>query len=249
MDVLILGSASASGSRERDNTYLLLQHDEGSWMIDVGGNPLGKLKQAEIPLHSIKGVILTHFHIDHIFGLPSLLWGMWLGKRKEPLIICCPQDHQDQLGDILRAYRTDEWPIGFEIKVQPFDCAEPGTLFVQGEMTVSVFTSLHAGSTSGIRVACGDKVLIYSADTAPSEWIRSQPRIDVLIHEATQARGDMSIHTSLEGILTFYPVDRIPQVIAIHLTDDEPYEEVLAQYKKTGTPGVLLAHDMMRVSL
>lgn len=82
MDVLILGSASASGSRERDNTYLLLQHEEGNWMIDVGGNPLGKLKQAEIPLQSIQGVILTHFHIDHIFGLPSLLWGMWLGKRK-----------------------------------------------------------------------------------------------------------------------------------------------------------------------
>ncbi|MVP01919.1 MBL fold metallo-hydrolase [Paenibacillus lutrae] len=249
MNVLIMGSASATGSRERDNTYLLLQHELGDWLIDTGGNPLGKLKQASIPLDRIQGVILTHFHIDHIYGLPSLLWGMWLGQRKKPLIICCPHDHRDQLQAILDAYGTEKWPVGFEIQVRPYDCAEETLLLRQGDLSVTSFTSLHSGSTAGMKIRQQDKILIYSCDTAPNPWIRDQEQVDVLIHEATEARGTMSIHTSLENIFQYYPLERIGQVIAIHLTDDEPYEEVIEQYKESGTFNVTLAQDMMRVDL
>ncbi|WP_245581011.1 MBL fold metallo-hydrolase [Paenibacillus ginsengihumi] len=245
MKVTLLGTSSAAGSRERDNTYLLLEHDQDAWMIDVGGNPLGKLKQAGMPLDRIRGVILTHFHIDHIFGLPSLLWGMWLGGRQEALTVYCDAGHAAQLQQILASYRTSEWPIGFAIDIRTFDWTKPSTLFAQGELSVSVFPSLHVGATVGVRAAVSERVLVYSADTRPNEWIAAQQRIDVLVHEATAARGAISVHTSLEQLVRFYPLERIGRVVAVHLTDDEPYGDVLAECEARVRERIALGADLM----
>jgi ribonuclease Z len=249
MNVIFMGTSSAAGSVERDNTYLLLQNGENCWMIDVGGNPLGKLKQKSIPLDHIKGIILTHFHVDHIYGLPSLLWGMWIAKRTEALEIYCSALHENQLQDILNSYQVSQWPIQFNIRVHAFEWTEESTLLQQEQLTISTFPSLHVGATIGVHVKTGNKVLIYSADSRPNEWIRKQERIDVLIHEATAARGAMNVHTSLEDLIHFYPIDEIERVIAVHLTDHEPYEEILAQCSETVSAKIRLAHDMMTISI
>ncbi|WP_248925266.1 MBL fold metallo-hydrolase [Paenibacillus hamazuiensis] len=249
MNVFFMGTASAAGSKERDNTYLLLQNNEESWMVDVGGNPLGKLKQASIPIDRIKGVIFTHFHVDHIYGLPSLLWGMWIAGRKEPLTLFCPQPNEAQLRSILQSYQAAEWPIGFDIVIRPYEWEQENVIVDQPDFRISTFQSLHGVPASGIAVQNGGQVLIYSADTGPNEWIANQPRIDVLIHEATRARGRMSTHTSLEDLLAFYPIDRIGKVYAVHLTDGEPYGEVLAGSSDAAKSKVELACDMMSITV
>jgi ribonuclease Z len=108
-------------------------------MIDVGGNPLGKLKQAGISLARIQGVLLTHFHVDHIYGLPSLLWGMWIAHRSDPLTIYCSSVHKQQLA---------EWPISFTIQIHDFDWTEPADVISEEGLTVSTFPSLHVGAMS-----------------------------------------------------------------------------------------------------
>jgi ribonuclease Z len=249
LNVLFMGTASASGSIDRDNTYMLLERGELCWMIDVGGNPLGKLKQAGIPLSRIKGVILTHFHIDHIYGLPSLLWGMWIARRSEPLTIYCSSLHKDQLNAILASYRITEWPIQFAISIQDFDWTKPSPILSEDKLTISTFPSLHVGATVGIKVELKDKVLIYSADTMPNESIARYGEIDVLIHEATKARGSMNSHTSLEEMLKFYPLERIERIYAVHLTDGEPYSEVISENLPAVSSKVTLAKDMMKISV
>jgi ribonuclease Z len=148
LNVLFMGTASASGSAGRENTYLLLERGEQCWMIDVGGNPLGKLKQAGISLARIQGVLLTHFHVDHIYGLPSLLWGMWIAHRSDPLTIYCSSVHKQQLTAILASYRVAEWPISFTIQIHDFDWTEPAAVISEEGLTVSTFPSLHVGAMS-----------------------------------------------------------------------------------------------------
>jgi len=248
MDIVLLGTAAAAGSVQRDNTYMLLRGETGSWMIDVGGNPLGKLKQLGMELSEIRGVMFTHFHVDHIYGLPSLLWGMWIAKRKDPLEIYCLDTDEQQLRSILASFQVEQWPIGFEVRIHTFTRETPSQLVAERDLTVSTFPALHARPTVGFKVQCEDRVLLYSADTRPNEWIREQPRIDVLIHEANMARGASKAHTSLEELLQFYPVDRIGRIVAIHLSDGSPYEEVLAEQDSAIRSKVTLAEDLQVIT-
>jgi ribonuclease Z len=249
LDIIFMGTASAAGSADRDNTYLLFKHREEGWLIDVGGNPLGKLKQASTPLDQIKGVILTHFHVDHIYGLPSLLWGMWIAGRTEPLTVYCPETGESQLKAIISSYQAEEWPIRFDIHIHAFDWTKECDLLENNGIAISAFPALHAVPTAGLKVQFEDRILIYSADTRPNEWIRNQPRIDLLIHEASAARGTMKSHTSLEDLLRFYPLDRIGKVVAVHLADHQPYHEILAGCSESARSKVILASDMMKASL
>ncbi|RKN70048.1 MBL fold metallo-hydrolase [Paenibacillus ginsengarvi] len=246
MDIVFLGTASAAGSFRRDNTYLLLRHGEDGWLIDVGGNPLGKLKQLSMLPAQIRGVILTHFHTDHIYGLPSLLWGMWIAGRTEPLTIYCSETGVAQLRTLLDGYEVKKWPIRFELDIRPFDWMTPSALFESDGLILSVFPALHAGPTVGVTAQIGGKTLVYSADTKPNSWIRDLPRIDLLVHEATAARGSRNNHTTLEEIVHYYDPQKIKRIIAVHLTDCEPYEDVLAE---AGGAAITLAEDMQVTEL
>jgi len=110
METILMGTASAASGSGRDNTYLLLRVADDCTLIDVGGNPLGKLKTLNISTHHIKRVLLTHVHIDHIYGLPSLLWGMWLDHRTEPLVLCCHQCDLAWIEQWLAHLRMSSWP-------------------------------------------------------------------------------------------------------------------------------------------
>jgi ribonuclease Z len=249
MEIIFMGTACAAGSVSRDNTYFLLRHEQSGWLIDVGGNPLGKLKMASIPLDEIEGVVLTHFHVDHIYGLPSLLWGMWIAGRKKPLTLCCAGVDEEQLRAILSAYQVYEWPVAFDIRIQTFDWTKETTLIDGAEFTLSTFPSLHARPTVGIRVVQQGKVLVYSADTRLNEWIQNQDRIDLLIHEATNADSGNKSHTGLKEMLGYYPLERIDRLVAVHLTDGQPYGDVLAQLDETTRAKITLANDGMTVTL
>lgn len=246
MNVTLLGTASAGGSKERDNTYFLLRHDKRSTLVDVGGNPLGKLKKLDIPLDEIKEVVFTHFHIDHIYGLPSLLWGMWLDGRTEPLTIYCASDNEEQLKRWLDVMGTTEWPVAFQINIVSYEWTKETALIQNEHFALSTFPSIHMGPTVGLKIVQNGKVLIYSADTMPNERINEQPRVDILIHEATTASEQLPNHTTLETVINYYQIERMEKVVAVHLTDGERYDDVLQQAGPAVKDKVQIGYDLMR---
>jgi ribonuclease Z len=83
----------------------------------------------------------------------------------------------------------------------------------------------------------------------PNETICRYGDIDVLIHEATKARDSTNGHTSLEELFGFYPFECIKRIYAVHLTDGEPYTEVLWEYDTKVNAKVTLAYDRMKISV
>ncbi|WP_054948552.1 MBL fold metallo-hydrolase [Numidum massiliense] len=254
MEITLLGTASAAGSVERDNTYLLLNCAGDYTMVDVGGNPLGKLKQLGICLDDVQRVVLTHFHIDHIYGLPSLLWGMWIHGRTKPLTIYCAAENEARLSEWLHVMGTAEWPVKFAIHIHPFTWQEETVLIAQEDYALSTFPSKHSGPTVGLKCVekASQKVFVYSSDATPSEWIKAQPHIDLLVHEATTATTDIPVHTNLAQIVQFYPLehkDRIGQVVLVHLTDGEDYDAILTELEQETKARIQLGHDLMQIDV
>ena len=77
-ELIILGSAAAIPDLEHDNSHMIIQTGDGAVLIDCGTAPMLRLERVGIPLVDITDIILTHFHPDHISGLPLLLMSMWL---------------------------------------------------------------------------------------------------------------------------------------------------------------------------
>ncbi len=242
MDIHFLGTGSAYPGSERDNTSICLSNDEYHVLVDVSGNPCRKLKQLQVNLRELDAVVFTHFHIDHIYGLPSLLWGMWLEDRRKPLRILCDDRNEKKLQEWLSTMEADQWPIAFAIEIETFDGDREKELLSGGGMTFSCFKALHSVPTVGLEVRCAGRVLVYSSDSEINERIGQYDQIDMLIHEATSARKVAGNHSSLIEIVEKYDVDRIGKMVLVHLSDGEPYEEVV---EKLGTSKVIIGEDLM----
>jgi len=62
---------------------------------------------------------LTHYHVDHISGLPDLLWGeMWdyTGHRTEPLTFVGPKGLKNFYEDRLLPFMGD-YPLPFKVEL------------------------------------------------------------------------------------------------------------------------------------
>jgi len=71
--IVVLGSAAAVSSATRDNNFLAFVNHKDVLLIDCAGSPYQKLLKAGLNPERLKGIILTHAHPDHIYGLPSLV--------------------------------------------------------------------------------------------------------------------------------------------------------------------------------
>ena len=86
--VVVLGSAAAVNNTEHDYTHLLLiGRQDNPILVDAGSNPLGKIQNLGIDDESLQDIILTHFHPDHVAGIPNMMMHMWQLGRKAPLRI------------------------------------------------------------------------------------------------------------------------------------------------------------------
>lgn len=85
--VLILGSASASPTLQRNPTAQLVNINEQYYLIDCGEGTQLRLRANKIKFQRIHHIFISHLHGDHYFGLMGLLQSMHLLGRTAELNI------------------------------------------------------------------------------------------------------------------------------------------------------------------
>jgi len=249
--VYFLGTGSAYPSSTRDNTSLLFSFENRNILVDVSGNPARKLKELKKSLREIDTILFTHTHIDHIYGLPSLLWGMWLENRTEPLTIYVDERFKVHLSKWFETIELSDWGIQFAIHVQTFQGDSIATIIDSDELKVRTFPAKHSVPTVGLEILYNDKRIVYSADSEINSHINEYNYIDFLIHEATFAKKRSAFHSSMEEVLTSYNLQKVNSIIFVHLTDHEPYEEVCQTFLQESKVGndIQIAYELMKVEI
>src|SRR5262249_10619610 len=85
--MILLGVGTAVPDPDRECTHMVWDHPTGLLLIDAAGNTFGRLLQAGIDPQRLRGILLTHGHADHVYGLPILLTQLFLAGRTEPIPI------------------------------------------------------------------------------------------------------------------------------------------------------------------
>ena len=92
MEVIILGSSAAIPVRERNLSSTALKYKNELLLFDCGEDLQRNLIEAGLKLNKPLKILISHFHGDHIIGLPGLLFRFGLISRTAPLTIFGPRN-------------------------------------------------------------------------------------------------------------------------------------------------------------
>ena len=91
MRLVFLGTSAGAPTRQRNVTSHALHLDDGSlWLCDCGEATQHRLAACGLRAKAVAGVLLTHLHGDHCYGLPGLLSALAIAGREAPVAIAGP---------------------------------------------------------------------------------------------------------------------------------------------------------------
>lgn len=111
LDVCLLGTAGMMPQPHRWLTALMTRYNGSSLLIDCGEGTQIAMKEAGLSPNPIDVICFTHYHADHISGLPGLLLSMGNSDRREPVTMVGPKGLQR----VVNALRVIAPELPFEI--------------------------------------------------------------------------------------------------------------------------------------
>lgn len=234
--IVVLGSAPALASEARDNTSFLLDSPGGSLLVDCSGSPFHKMLRAGVDPGGLKGVILTHAHPDHIYGLPSLVHELWLHGRRETLHIFANSHTLAVATALLNAFELWEKPVPLELHSVPDQAQYP--------LTESDLYAVHASPvrhqvpTVAVKVVSrtNGRVAVCSSDTSPCPELVSLARDADLLFQECSVEEPHPFHCTPEQVGEIAAEAQVGEVILVHCHHNlvkEPYltiAEISKQY-------------------
>ncbi len=247
-DLVILGTANAVPDKEHENTHMALQGKDAFVLIDCVNNPVVRLQQAGLDILRLSDLILTHFHPDHVSGVPSLLMSSWLLGRTAPLDIYGLAHTLDRIEGLMDYYEWKLWPRFFPVRFHRLPEEELTPVLDNDEFRIFASPVRHLIPTIGLRVefSRSGKVLAYSCDTEPCpQVVRLASGADALVHEATGAgRGHSS--AAQAGVMAHEA--EVGKLYLIHYpANSAKHQGLIAEAQMTFGGPVELAFDFMRL--
>ena len=137
LDVCLIGTGGMMPLPYRWLTALALRYNGSNLLIDCGEGTQIAMKEQGLTFKPIDIICVTHFHADHLSGLPGLLLTMGNAERTEPLIMIGPKG----LERVVTSLRTIAPELPFEI--QCIEMSEADEYFEINGYHIHVFRVKH----------------------------------------------------------------------------------------------------------
>ena len=218
LDICLLGTGGMMPLPRRKLTALMARYNGSSLLIDCGEGTQVAIKEAGWSFKPIDVICFTHFHADHISGLPGLLLTMGNAERTEELTIIGPKGVERVVNSI--RIIAPELPF----KIRFIELSEPHQQININGMKIIAYRVNHNVICYGysIEIERNGKFLpeLAAKNEVPMYmWSRLQK--GEIIEEAGKAfTPDMVIGPARKGIKVTYCTDTRPvPVIAEYAKD------------------------------
>ncbi len=112
LDICLLGTGGTMPLPQRALTALIVRYMGRNILIDCGEGTQVMIRKSGFSMSKIDVILITHFHADHISGLPGLLLSMGKSERSEPVKIIGPKG----LCSVVSSLCVIAPDLGFEVE-------------------------------------------------------------------------------------------------------------------------------------
>ena len=220
LDVCLLGTGGMMPLPYRWPYSLLTRYNGSSILIDCGEGTQIALKEKGWSAKPIDTICFTHYHADHISGLPGLLLTMGNAERTEPVNMIGPKG----LEKVVSALRTIAPELPFPI--QYIELKEPKETITLGQenLKIEAFRVNHNILCYGYSIVIDrigkfqvEKAMAY--EVPKTGWGKLQKGESVEVNGKT-ITPDMVLGESRKGIKLTYCTDTRPTASIVEAAVD-----------------------------
>jgi ribonuclease Z len=193
--VLFCGTSSPLPHPSRAKACVAVFAGKSFWVVDTGPSSWNSAALSRIDGSKVGGVLITHFHSDHIGDLGEWNLQTWVAGRPGPLPVYGGPGIERVVAGFTEAYALD---TGYRIAHHGADFlketsahmeahpVEPGVIVDQDGLRITAFAVPHKPATPayGYRFDYRGRSVVVSGDTTESQELVDVSRgADVLVHE------------------------------------------------------------------
>ena len=208
VDVTLLGTGGMMPLPYRWLTSLMIRYNGSSLLIDCGEGTQITMKQRGWSANPIDVICFTHYHADHISGLPGLLLDMANSDRTEPVTLIGPKGLERVVGGL----RVIAPELPFEVKL--IEYSGEGETFELFDYRLKAFKVNHSVTCYGYtfevdRAGKFDKDAAVANNIPLEFWSRLQGGETIVSGDVTY-EPKMVMGPDRKGIKVTYCTDTRP---------------------------------------
>ena len=107
MQLIILGTSAMVPTKNRNHSSIFLSFVSEGFLFDCGEGTQRQMKFAGLKLTKVTKIFISHWHGDHVLGLPGLLQSLSCENYSNSLQIYGPPGTKENIKFINKAFPTD----------------------------------------------------------------------------------------------------------------------------------------------
>lgn len=227
LKIVFLGTAGSFPTSKRNPSCVFVNHEGELLLFDCGEGAQKRMMQAKCGMLNISSIFITHFHADHILGIPGLIQTLSFNDRKQPLVIYGP--------------KGVEWFVKLFVALGQFKpCFDVQSVEVSGGdviardgYRITVFNTVHGVPSVGYALIEDERPGRFNRERAISLGVPPGPLFRKLHHgESVEINGKIVASEEVVG-----PPRRGRKIV--YTGDTRPTEEIV----KASLGADVLIHD------
>lgn len=146
MQILFLGTSSMVPTKERNQSGVLISYGSEGILVDCGEGMQRQLKIAGVKLASITKILISHWHGDHVLGLPGLIQSMSSSGYEKALEIYGPVGTKEYMQNMFKVFLFDR-----KLDIKVFE-VENGRFFSGNDIILEAEPLDHNVNTLGYNI-------------------------------------------------------------------------------------------------